>query len=144
MTIQYAVNAPVNQAAFLSLLHRSTLGERRPVNNQQCISGMLANSNLVVSAWQTAATSNEPTLVGIARSVTDFHYACYLSDLAVDETLQGQGIGKELMTRTLCALQPTCKIILVAAPKADGYYAKLGFQRNQRCWVFEPKPSNLV
>ena len=29
-------------------------------------------------------------LVGVARSVTDFAYCCYLSDLAVDEQYQNK------------------------------------------------------
>lgn len=33
---------------------------------------MISNSNLMVSAWDA------DELVGIARSMTDFHYACYL------------------------------------------------------------------
>jgi ribosomal protein S18 acetylase RimI-like enzyme len=49
---------------------------------------MLANSNLLVTAWAGQQ------LVGIARSITDFHYCCYLSDLAVDVAYQQQGIGK--------------------------------------------------
>ena len=36
----------------------------------------------------------------MARSVTDFAYCCYLSDLAVDKDFQRRGIGSELMRRT--------------------------------------------
>ena len=39
--------------------------------------------------------------VGVARSVTDFAYCCYLSDLAVDEQYQKQGIGLKLIEHTL-------------------------------------------
>jgi hypothetical protein len=48
---------------------------------------MLDNTNLLLTAQQ------KNNLVGIARSVTDFHYCCFLSDLAVDERFQTQGIG---------------------------------------------------
>ena len=37
--------------------------------------------------------NNDNNLVGIARCVTDYHYCCYLSDLAVDKSLQKSGIG---------------------------------------------------
>lgn len=94
--------------------------------------GMVANSNLTVSAW------DETLLVGIARSVTDFHYACYLSDLAVHEEYQKTGIGKRLQSLTREQLGPRCKLILIAAPGADSYYARFGFTRTDRCWVLEP------
>jgi len=40
----------------------------------------------MVTAW------HEDKLIGVARSITDFHYACYLSDLAVYKEYQKQGI----------------------------------------------------
>nr|WP_234898228.1 GNAT family N-acetyltransferase [Aeromonas veronii] len=57
---------------------------------------MLDHANLLITAWQGE------TLVGVARSVTDFHFCCYLSDLAVTESVQGQGIGKALIRETFC------------------------------------------
>ena len=93
--------------------------------------GMLSNSNLTVSAWQ------DGKLAGISRSITDFHYACYLSDLAVAEEHQGKGIGRKLQTLTQQELGPNCKIILVAAPAANPYYERLGFTSNPRCWVLD-------
>ena len=93
---------------------------------------MLANSNLLVSAWLG------DTLVGVARSVTDFHFACYLSDLAVCQSQQKRGIGKVLQRLTCEQLGPECRLILIAAPAADDYYGHVGFTRNRRCWVLEP------
>ena len=81
MSIEYKLDAPVSTDQFIALLRESTLGERRPIDDHECMEGMLANSNLVVSAW------DQRQLIGIARSVTDFHYACYLSDLAVDKKI---------------------------------------------------------
>ncbi len=131
MSIEYKTDVAVSVTQFASLLERSTLAERRPVNDLACLEGMLKNSNLIVSAWC------DGELVGLARSITDFHYACYLSDLAVDHTFQGQGIGKALQHRTQSQLGPRCKLILIAAPAADSYYEHIGFARNTRCWVLE-------
>jgi len=69
--------------------------------------------------------------------MTDFHYACYLSDLAVDEEYQGCGVGRMLLSITQERLGPKCRLILVAAPAADSYYDRLGFAKNPRCWVLE-------
>ncbi|MGV6859035.1 MAG: GNAT family N-acetyltransferase [bacterium] len=136
MPIDYHLNTPISVEQFIELLEASTLAERRPVSDRSCMAGMLKNSNLTISAW------DGDTLVGIARGMTDFHYACYLSDLAVHQQYQRSGIGKALMAKTGQQLGPRCKMILVAAPDANTYYEHLGFKSNPRCWVFdnEDKP----
>ncbi|MEN1728406.1 MAG: GNAT family N-acetyltransferase [Pseudomonadota bacterium] len=129
MSLAYAVDRSVTVDQFVDLLRRSTLAERRPVDDRDCIAGMLAHADLTVSAWEGE------TLVGISRSVTDFHYACYLSDLAVAESHQRQGIGQALIRETEKQLQPGCQVILLAAPDAHGYYCPLGFEAHPRCWI---------
>ncbi len=131
MNIKYKINNKITAEQFINLLKQSTLSERRPIDNTECMQGMINNSNLVVSAWH-----NEK-LVGLARSITDFHYACYLSDLAVDTQYQRTGIGKKLQMMTQEQLGSECKLILIAAPMADSYYEHIGFTKNDRCWVLE-------
>jgi len=131
MNVEYKVNSPILASQFIDLLEKSMLGKRRPVEDLTCIEGMVKNSNLMVSAWI------DGKLVGIARSMTDFHYACYLSDLAVDKAYQNKGIGKMLQVITQEQLEPKCKLILIASPKANSYYAKAGYENNLRCWVLE-------
>ncbi|MGB4882848.1 MAG: GNAT family N-acetyltransferase [Neisseria sp.] len=135
MDIKYKINAPISTEHFIDLLTRSTLGERRPLEDKKCIEGMISNSNLIISAWEN------DNLIGIARSVTDFHYACYLSDLAVSKSYQKKGIGKQLQIMTQEQLGPKCKIILIAAPAANEYYEHLGFTNNPRCWMLERNAS---
>jgi predicted N-acetyltransferase YhbS len=89
----------------------------------------------VVTAW------HGEKLIGIARSMTDFYYACYLSDLAVHKSYQKQGVGKNLQKITQEQLRPKCKLILVAAPDANAYYAHIGFKNNPRCWVLDREHS---
>ncbi|MEJ2566456.1 MAG: GNAT family N-acetyltransferase [Gammaproteobacteria bacterium] len=131
MGIEYRINAPLSADQFIELLRQSTLGERRPIDDRACMQGMVENSNLTVTAW------DGERLVGVARSLTDFHYACYVSDLAVDEKYQRTGIGKRLQAITQEQLGPQCKLIVVAAPAANSYYEHLGFASNPRCWVLE-------
>ncbi len=131
MSIVYKINEPISTDQFIALLKSSTLSERRPVDDRACMAGMISNSNLTVSAW------DGENLVGISRCMTDFHYACYLSDLAVNETYQKSGIGKELQRLTQHQLGPKCKVILIAAPAANSYYEHIGFTNNARCWVLE-------
>ena len=82
MSIEYKINNPVSADQFIELLRQSSLGERRPIDDRECIEGLVKNSNLIVSSW------DDEKLIAIARSMTDFHYACYLSDLAVDKKYQ--------------------------------------------------------
>ncbi len=127
--IEYITNRKITVKQFRSLLVASTLGERRPIDDLECLEGMLDNSNLIVTAWEGEK------LVGVARSVTDFYYCCYLSDLAVDSDYQKQGIGKRLIAETQNRLGEKCKLILVAAPAANEYYRHIGFTNNERCWI---------
>lgn len=131
MAICFKVNHPITTDQFIDLLESSTLGERRPTHDRECMEGAISNSNLVISAW------DDDLLVGIARSVTDFHYACYLSDLAVHQSYQRSGIGKQLQSLTREKLGRRCKLILIAAPAASSYYGQLGYTKNDRCWVLD-------
>ncbi|MFO8150097.1 MAG: diaminopimelate epimerase [Trueperaceae bacterium] len=130
--IEYRIDQPISAAQFVSVLRRSTLGERRPIDDAACIAGMLEHANLTITAW------DGHDLVGVARSVTDFHYICYLSDVAVDIRYQGAGIGRELVRRTQGELGPRCTLRLVSAPAAMGFYPKLGFVPNERSWDLPP------
>jgi GNAT superfamily N-acetyltransferase len=128
-TIEYRLNKPITPAAFVDVLRRSGLAERRPVDDAVCMAGMLENTNLLVTAW------DRELLVAVSRSVTDFHYACYLSDLAVDAEYQRTGIGKMLIQQTKDQLGPKCQLILLAAPAAADYYGRIGFEHHPRCWT---------
>ena len=55
---------PLTPEQFLDLLNRSTLGERRPIDDPDTIAGMVANADITLSAW------DGDKLIGVARSVT--------------------------------------------------------------------------
>lgn len=128
-SIVYKVNQPITAQQYIELLLKTSLGARRPVQDIECIEGMLKYANVLITAWQ----DNE--LVGVSRSVTDFHFCCYLSDLAVSEPFQKEGIGKTLIELTSEQLKPGCKMILLAAPQATHYYPKLGFVQHPSAWL---------
>ncbi|MCB4784582.1 MAG: GNAT family N-acetyltransferase, partial [Sulfurovum sp.] len=87
MNVEYKLNPKLTVGEFIDILNRSTLGERRPVDDLQTIKGMIENSNIIITAMK------DEKIIGVARAVTDFNYCCYLSDLAVDEKYQKYGIG---------------------------------------------------
>jgi len=127
--IHYQVERLPDLDEVIELYHASTLGERRPVQDRQIMHAMIANADLKV----TARFQNQ--LVGIARTLTDFAYVAYLADLAVHLDFQKQGIGKQLIRETENELGPNCIVTLLAAPKAQDYYAKVGFEPHPRAWV---------
>jgi len=130
--VRYAVGESISVDQFIDVLRRSTLAERRPVDDRDCLAGMLRHADLLVTAWE------QDLLVGVARSVTDFNYCCYLSDLAVDQEHQQTGIGRELIRRTREQLGSGCMVILLSAPAATGYYPRIGFRLHGSAWVLRP------
>ena len=80
--IEYKINSPISVEQFIELLNKTSLGARRPLEDKKRVAAMLHYADLLVTAW------DGELLVGVARSVTDFAYCCYLSDLAVDEQYQ--------------------------------------------------------
>jgi GNAT superfamily N-acetyltransferase len=129
--IQYRDDANITAEQAIDLYIRSTLGERRPIHNKETFEAMLKNANLTITAW------DKTTLVGIARTLTDFSYVAYLADLAVDQQYQHSGIGKQLIAKTQFHLGPECMIVLLAAPKANEYYEHIGFEHNPRAWTLK-------
>ena len=127
--IEYSTERKISIDQFISALERSTLAERRPVDDRDCIAQMLENAGLLVTAW------DDDFLVGVARSVTDYGYCCYLSDLAVDISYQKSGIGKSLIRHTQELLGPRCALILLSAPAAMEYYPHIGFEHHLGAWV---------
>jgi len=130
--IEYALEPDLGMAEFIDVLRRSTLAERRPVNDAQTMGGMLAHADVIVTA-----RDSQRLLVGVSRAITDFSYCTYLSDLAVDEAFQRKGIGRELIRRTHVAAGLKTSLILLAAPKAEMYYPHIGMVRHNSCWRIE-------
>ena len=117
--IQYRYGNDLDIDQFIDLYEQSTLGERRPIDDRQIVEDMIAQANLVVTAW------DGDLLVGIARTMTDFGYVGYLADLAVRQSHQRMGIGIELIEKTRERMGPRSKLVLLAAPAAADYYPKI-------------------
>ena len=99
---------------YIDVCRKSGLG--RPVDDRSRVERMLSHSNLYVTARQ------DGKLVGFARSLTDFCWCCYLSDLAVDKACQGQGIGKRLIEETRAAAGgEITTTLLLSAPTAVSF-----------------------
>ena len=129
----YRTNVRISADEFMDLLQRSTLAARRPVNDKGRIQKMLDHGNVLVTAWK------DNRLVGVSRALSDFSFCCYLSDLAVDEAFQKQGIGKTLIDETHKAAGLQTMLILLAAPAAAHYYPRIGMERFTDCFIIRKK-----
>ena len=134
MSFVYATEPGLTPHDFIDILRRSTLAERRPVNEPATIAGMLAQANIILTA-----RTQSGFLVGVSRAITDYHYCTYLSDLAVDVDYQRQGTGQELirLTHELAGLKT--RLILLSAPAAQSYYPHIGMRRHDSCWIIDPQ-----
>ena len=131
MEISYQQEQSLGSEEFTELLIRSNLGVRRPVNDPERIAAMLKHANLTITARHNGR------LVGVSRCITDWVYATYLSDQAVDVDFQHHGIGKQLIRQTKLAA-PQSNVILLAAPAAVGYYPKIGMDHHPHAyWLKE-------
>jgi predicted N-acetyltransferase YhbS len=128
MALRYNVPTSYDLDEVIQLYRRSTLDQRRPVENRDIMDRMMQEADLLIFARDDAR------LVGLARTLTDFAYVAYLADLAVDAAYQRRGIGRRLIEETSARLDPTCMMTLLAAPAAQDYYAKVGFTAHPRAW----------
>jgi predicted N-acetyltransferase YhbS len=127
MEINYKIELVPELNMIIELYNSS--GLNRPTSDKERIAKMYEHSNLVISAW------DEDQLVGIARSLTDFCYCCYLSDLAVRKEYQKEGIGKRLIALTKERIGDHTMLLLLSAPGAMEYYPKVGFKKVENGFI---------
>jgi predicted N-acetyltransferase YhbS len=125
----YALEPDLSVEDFRSVLLASTLGERRPIDDAARLAQMLTEADVIVTARVGGR------IAGVSRALTDFSFATYLSDLAVDREYQGLGIGRELIQRTHEAAGRQTMLVLVAAPGARTYYPHIGLEPHDSCWM---------
>ncbi|MCE9537956.1 MAG: GNAT family N-acetyltransferase [Bacteroidetes bacterium] len=131
MEIQFRTNEKVTAEAVIEVFKSS--GINRPVDDVKRMQTMLDNSNLVVTAWKGME------LIGISRSVTDYSYCCYLSDLAVKKEYQKFGIGKTLIDITQQAIGDQTMLLLLSTTSAMEYYPKVGFEKVENGYIIKRK-----
>ena len=125
MAIICAQETGLTAEEYIACVGQSTLGPTRPLGNGERVQAYLDSSNLIVTARNA-----DGRLVGLFRGMTDWHWVCYCADLAVAESHQGQGIGKQLMDKAAEILGPGCTIVLLSLPGAEGFYQKIGLTQS--------------
>ena len=131
MEIHFRISEKVSVHEVIEVFKSS--GINRPFDDAKRIQKMLDNSNLIITAW------NGIELIGIARSVTDFSYCCYLSDLAVKKEYQKSGVGKTLIELTQQAIGEQTMLLLLSSNPAMKYYPKIGFEKVENGFIIRRK-----
>ncbi|MCL9804952.1 GNAT family N-acetyltransferase [Flavobacterium amniphilum] len=104
-------------------------GLPRPTHDKERIQKMYDNSNLIVTAW------DGDVLVGVSRSITDWVWSCYLSDLAVRSEYKKEGIGRQLINLTREKVGEESIVLLLSVPSAMEYYPKVGFEKQESSFI---------
>jgi len=126
--IEYKVNAPLETAQIIELYRNS--GLPRPIDDEQRMAEMFANSTLVITAWA------DRELIGLARTLTDFVWCSYLADLAVRKDFQKAGIGRRLVELTREKVGEKSMVLLLSVPEAMEYYPKIGMENVENGFIF--------
>lgn len=127
MKIEYSLDKRPTADQVIDLYDNA--GLPRPTKDKERIQKMFDNSNLIITAW------DKDLLVGLSRSITDWVWACYLSDLAVRQEYKKEGIGRQLIKLTKEKVGDQSMVLLLSVPAAMGYYPKVGFEKQESSFI---------
>jgi len=131
MNITYTINQLLVVEDVIALFNDSDYFPIKDKTDTGRIQKMITNASLVVAAW------DNDKLVGIARSLCDYSYCCYLSDICVRNEYKGSGIGQKLMELTKETAGPQCKLILHSNPAAMPFYTRIGMQQIDAAFIIQ-------
>jgi GNAT superfamily N-acetyltransferase len=131
MNIEYSFHKRPTVNQIIELYDNA--GLPRPTYDKERIQKMFDNSNLILTPW------DNDLLVGVSRSITDWVWACYLSDLAVRDEYKKEGIGRQLINLTKEKVGDESMVLLLSVPTAMEYYPKVGFIKQESSFIIERK-----
>lgn len=112
---------------YIDFLKRTDLGSQYP---QERFKERIAR--LVTTVTLSIVARNENGLiVGVLFGLTDFAYWLYVTDLGVDRTYEGKGIGSRLMktAHEKAGGEKDIAVYLIANENAIPFYEKLGMKK---------------
>jgi len=118
----------ISAEEYIDFLKRTDLGSQYPKERFE---------NRITKLVKTVSISlvarNEcGTVVGVLFGLTDFAYWLYVTDLGVDRTYTGQGIGRQLMktAHEIAGGEKDIAVYLIANENAIPFYEKLGMKKS--------------
>ena len=113
---------------YIDFLKRTDLGSQYPKERFfERILKLVNNAAISI----TARTENGK-IVGVLFGLTDFAYWLYVTDLGVDRSYTGQGIGRNLMktAHEIAGGEKDIAVYLIANKNAIPFYEKLGMEKS--------------
>ena len=117
----------ISAEEYISFLKRTDLGSQYPKERFEERIGRLVKSVSV----SLAARTEDGLLVGVLFGLTDFAYWLYVTDLGVDRSFEGKGIGSKLMktAHEIAGGEKDIAVYLIANENAIPFYEKLGMEK---------------
>ena len=113
---------------YIDFLKRTDLGSQYPKERFfERISKLVNNA-----AISLTARNESGDIVGVLFGLTDFAYWLYVTDLGVDRSYTGQGIGRNLMktSHKIAGGEKDIAVYLIANKNAIPFYEKLGMEKS--------------
>ena len=118
----------ISAEEYIAFLKRTDLGSQYPKERFEA-----RIAKLVTTVSISLVARNEcGTVVGVLFGLTDFAYWLYVTDLGVDRSYTGQGIGRQLMktAHRIAGGEKDIAVYLIANENAVGFYEKLGMKKS--------------
>ncbi len=118
----------ISTEEYIDFLKRTDLGSQYP---KERFDSRIAKLVKTVSISLVARNENG-NIVGVLFGLTDFSYWLYITDLGVDRSYTGQGIGRQLMKKAheIAGGEKDIAVYLIANENAIGFYEKLGMKKS--------------
>jgi GNAT superfamily N-acetyltransferase len=76
------------------------------------------------------------TLVGVGRAIDDGRYYATIVDVVVSPAHQRRGVGRAIVAALQARLTGYLLVTLTAAPEVQGFYQRLGWQRQGTAMIW--------
>lgn len=117
----------ISAKEYIDFLKRTDLGSQYP---KERFEDRIAKLVTTVSI-SLVARNESGMIVGVLFGLTDYAYWLYVTDLGVDRTYEGQGIGRRLMktAHELSGGEKDIAVYLIANENAIPFYEKIGMKK---------------
>lgn len=117
----------ISAKEYIDFLKGTDLGSQYPKERfEERIERLVKNASISL-----AARNEKGEIVGVLFGLTDFAYWLYVTDLGVDRSYEGQGIGRRLMkaAHEKAGGEKDIAVYLIANDNAIAFYEKIGMTK---------------
>lgn len=122
-------NERISADEYVEFLKRTDLGSQYPKERfAERIEKLVRNASISLIARDEAGQ-----IVGVCFGITDFAYWLFLTDLGVDRSHAGQGIGTALVRKAheIAGGEKDIAVYLCANEDALPFYEKMGMRKSE-------------